>query len=245
MGEPSRRALALVAVMLVTAVTTVGCSSSGSDRGRSADSASGTSTPAPTAARHFSADALRSAVLTTAELPVGGWTEKPDTSSGDGDGGSTSSDAEGPGACAADFSGQFPKELEHTDNDGAAWTRQETSSFLNEGVAVDPGAEDHVEALADAVRGCPTAGSTYTISGQQQRVTTTLRDLGSWGDATACVRFEVAASTSFAGQACFVADDGYLVLVTTGSSYTFQLPQDDEVRKIVDAAVTKAEQKLR
>jgi hypothetical protein len=253
MGEPSRRAIALATIMIITAVATAGCSSGG-DRAPSAHRASGTSTPESTAGTGSSGTgsagtdtspgALRSAVLTTAELPVGGWTEKPDTSSDGDDGGSTSSDAQGPGACAADFSQQVPKDLEDADNESSQWSREQTSSFLREGVAVDPGAKDHVQAIADAVRGCPTAGSTYTIDGQQQLIATTLLDLGSWGDATACVRFEVSASDSVAGKSCLVADDGFLILVTTGSAYSFQLAEDDEVRKIVDAAVTKAEQHL-
>ncbi|WP_146243595.1 hypothetical protein [Curtobacterium sp. MCBD17_008] len=181
--------------------------------------------------------------MTTADLPVGGWAEKPDTSSGDG--GTTSHDAEGPGACAADFSQQVPdEELENAANAGRDWTREATSSFLSTGVATDADAEDHIQSIADAVRACPTAGGTYTIDGEDQRIATTLLDLGSWGDTSVCLRFEASGSSSVAGKTCMVADGGHLVLVTTGSPYTFQLPEDDELRQIVDAAVRKAHEQL-
>jgi hypothetical protein len=224
--------------MFITAMATAGCSSADD----AAPPGAGSAQPTPSASPP-SDETLQAAVLTTADLPVGGWAEKPDTSSDSG--GTTSRDAEGPGACAADFSQQVPdEELENAANAGRDWTREATSSFLSTSVMTDADAEEHVQSIADAVRACPTAGSTYTIDGEDQRIATTLLDLGSWGDASVCIRFETSGSDSVAGKTCMVADDGHLVLVTTGSPYTFQLPEDDEVRQIVDAAVMKADEQL-
>ncbi|PYY51788.1 hypothetical protein DEI84_01410 [Curtobacterium sp. MCBD17_023] len=225
-------------IMFITAAATAGCSSA--DDPDSLGAGSAQPTPSATPA---SDEALPAAVLTTADLPVGGWAEKPDTSSGSG--GTTSSDAKGPGACAADFSQQVPdEELENAASAGRDWTREATSSFLSTGVAADADGDEHIRSIVDAVRSCPTAGSTYTIDGEDQRIATTLLDLGSWGDASVCIRFEASGSNAVAGKTCMVADDGHLVLVTAGSPYTFQLPEDDEVRQIVDAAVTKAHEQL-
>lgn len=228
-------------IMFITALATAGCSAA--DDAVSVGSGSARPTPSASAAPQVPNEALEAAVLTTADLPVGGWVEKADTSSGGG--GTTSKDADGPGACAADFSQQIPdEEVSDATNAGREWTREATSSYLSALVAQVPDAEERVRSIADAVRGCPTAGSTYTIDGQEQRITTTLVDLGAWGDATACIRFEGGGSGSVAGRLCMIADDGYLVGVVTGSQFTFQLPKDDEVRQIVDAAVTKAHEQL-
>ncbi|WP_139196235.1 MULTISPECIES: hypothetical protein [unclassified Curtobacterium] len=246
MGGPSRRARVLATTTAITCTAIlVGCSSGGGEPQGSGDGsarpAAPTSTPTPTAA--LTEDALRSAVLTTSELPVGGWTEKPGTSDGDGDGsgGTTSRDAESPGACAADFSEAFPDEFDDVPESGADWTRESTSSYLSVAVAADPDAAGHVRTVADAVADCPTDGATYTIDGQQQRITTVPLDLGEWGAASTCIRYELSSVT---GETCMVAGDGHLVLVTVGSPYSFGVPEDTELRTIVDAAVQKAERSL-
>lgn len=237
---------------ITCAAILVGCSSGGGEPQGSGDGSAGaaapTSTPTPTAA--LTEDALRSAVLTTSELPVGGWTEKPDTSSGDsngdgdGGGGTTSRDAESPGACAADFSEVVPDGFADVPEIGADWTRESTSSFLSTGVIADPDAAEHVRAIAAAVAECPTDGATYTIDGQQQRITTVPLDLGEWGAASSCIRYELNSSTSVVGETCMVAGDGFLATVTVGSPYSFGVPEDTELRSIVDAAVQKAERSL-
>ncbi|WIE66161.1 hypothetical protein DEI99_006400 [Curtobacterium sp. MCLR17_036] len=233
---------------ITCAAILVGCSSGGGEPQGSGDGSARagapTSTPTPTPTAVFTEDALRSAVLTTSELPVGGWTEKPDTSGGDGSGGTTSRDAESPGACAADFSEVVPDGFADVPEVGADWTRESTSSFLSTGVVADPEAAEHVRAIAAAVADCPTDGATYTIDGQQQRITTVPLDLGEWGSVSSCIRYELNSSTSVVGETCMVAGEGFLATVTVGSPYSFGVPEDDELRTIVDAAVRKAERAL-
>lgn len=242
MGETKRRTLAVaVTITVAMGYALSGCASSGDndvDRGEGAQSASS----APSAPAGLTEDALAGAVLTTSELPVGGWAEKPSSdSTGDG---ATSSDAEGPGACGADFSDLLGEDLENTPESGREWTRESTGAYLNLGAFADPDAAEHVQAITDAVRGCPTEGSTFTINGADQTIVTTVKDLGSWGSATYCGGFESRGATTVSGTTCLIAGDGYGLIVLVGGAYSFDVPKDAEVQQIVEAAFKKATRQL-
>ncbi|MEG8034472.1 hypothetical protein QP157_03790 [Sphingomonas sp. LR61] len=242
MGDIKQRTWAIGAAITITVgCALTGCVSSGNaytDRGEGAKTATAT----PSAPAGLTEDVLSGAVLTTTELPVGGWAEKPSSDSTSD--GATSTDAEGPGACGADFSDLLGEDLENTAQSGRDWTRESTGAYLNVGTFADPDAAEHVQAITDAVRGCPTEGSTFTIDGAEETIVTTVKDLGSWGSATYCGGFEARGATTVAGTTCMIAGDGYGVTVLVGAAYSFDVPKDAEVQQIVEAAYQKADAQL-
>jgi hypothetical protein len=237
MGEHQHvRTVLAAATIAIASVVLVGCSGGQqTDRAGGAASSS-TPTPTPTASATV---ALQDAVLTTAELPTGGWTLKPEESSG----GTTSTDKGSHNTCEGDFGDVFGGAAD-ADEAGSTWTREATSSTMSVSVIADTDAARHVSDLAAAIRSCPST-TTFTSDGQQASVALAVADLGAWGDERTCVRIQFDQGGTFAyGTMCLVADNGSLVGMSAFSPYSSDLPTDDEVQQITTAAVDKAERVL-
>jgi hypothetical protein len=235
----TRRMMSLAVLGAVAAFALSGCTaaaagdaSAASDA--SADSATTPAVPAP-ASTPDTADSLKALVLTTTEIPVGGWTPEGDTSSSS-TGAETSKDASGPGACGLDLSAQFDLTQPTA---GQRWSRASTDSTLVAGVQADPAAKEHVESLATALAACPPS-SHFTKDGSPTTVKLSVVDLGSFGDAHVCFAGDTYANvTDVYLTQCLVAVGPRVVGTVAIAKYAAQKPSDGEVAKITAAAVAK------
>ncbi|MBD8585936.1 hypothetical protein IFT90_15380 [Frigoribacterium sp. CFBP 8766] len=237
MGIKTRLSITARLVVLPAALLGLlaGCTSNPSENESTGnDQPSGTPTTSVASPAHD----LQSAVLTTAELPTGGWTLDADTSTSTGE---TSTDKGEADLCQGDLSGYFDI---GPDAGASNWTRAETDATLAISVSPDDASTDHIRGVAEDLRGCPTQ-TTFTQNGQTARASVTSKDLGTWGDESLCMGLELQQSGMFpTGTVCVAAVDDYLVSVLTLSVYSFNAPADDETAQIMRAEVDKAAQSL-
>lgn len=185
------------------------------------------------------------AVLTTAELPSGGWTlestegedaSDPSSAPSDTTGPETSTDkSSGPGACGLDF-GDYVDGAAEADAVGATWARDATDSKLNLVVMPTENAASNVEGIRTDLAACPVQ-NVYTQNGQEVEVRLTENELGPWGEESACISFLSDAT----GTVCYAAVDDKMVMLFSYALYSSGATGDDEFRQIMDAAVAKVE----
>lgn len=232
----SRHAFAASITAAVAALALVGCST-----GTAAPADEGAQKPSqqssPAAAPTEDSAALQQLVLTTAELPTGGWTERSSGGSVSG-GDATSSDAAKGGACELNFGSYVNAGLD-TPTGQMQWNREATSSNLTIAVTGDASAATGVRALSDAIAKCP-AVTAFTSNGQDATTRITTKNLGTWGTARTCLGFELNLGGSLGyGITCLVAVEDHLLLLSVVAPLSVQLPKDTEVTQITDAAVKK------
>jgi tetrahydromethanopterin S-methyltransferase subunit D len=229
--------LAVLSTAATLAFALAGCTSptSGGDAPAApAEAAPSSAAPAP-AATPDTGDSLKALVLTTSEIPVGGWTADGDLPTGS-DGTETSQDATGPGACGLVLDAYFDTSQP---NAAQTWSRAATSSTLISGIQVDPKAGQHIESLANALAACPPS-SRSVQNGSPTTVNLSVKDLGGFGDARTCFTGNVFSNASgFSATECLVAVGSRIVVTSVKATYASQLPSDDEVAKIMAAAVAK------
>jgi hypothetical protein len=232
MGKPTYRLVMAVVSMIAVVGLSSGCSA-GSDQPDDDTVVEPSAKPSNLPSAPSAAD-FEEAVLTTAELPTGGWTLAPADAGG---GSQTSTDKTAKDVCQSDYSGYFPADSVTGE---ASWSRESTDATLSLAVISDDAAAEHVAAMTDDLLACPTQSS-FTSNGETVTTMVTVKDLGSWGDETLCLGFELSqGGMTPAGTLCIIADGEHLVSVMALSAYSFKAPADDEVQQIVTAAVEKA-----
>lgn len=194
---------------------------------------------APPAATGPQADELAALTLTVADLPTGGWSLKPSTSS-DSEDAETSTDKTVGEVCGLDFTSVFPADM--ADDNGTVFGREKLDQQFSTGVFWLEDGEKVITSLAADLALCAEP-VIATTNGQESKAEIDELDGGGAaieGSSAACRQMTMTFGyRSVGGSFCFIAD-GDLVVMTMTTGPSTSTVQPDEFAQLTNAATQKA-----